>query len=371
MKCPHCTSNITYRERPKRCCAKCRKEIALEPREDPLGLSDLRLRALAAKLSTQGKIHYTPAQLFHFAGRKTVEAQYQQKILRFGCWIPLLLVGIIGLGIVTEAPFVYWLGVVAIIALGIYFRQWLYLPEPPQVTLPDQLAQFQQKIPERWQKVYGELPMGWGILPSTAKRAKQPPGIAEVQALVGSPVPDVLACLRLNGVDNALGLGLITLGDKPVAPDEEALLNWVRQRPQIPVLLLHDATIDGCLFVHSVQQRLRLSDRHRIINLGLHPRQAMRDNLLRLRSRTDAAKLARLKTLVNPATGQGNQPAPFGQLTPAEYEWLAQGYYTPLLAITPQRLLKTVTRGVLAATQPTVAQPQLGFMDWPQPQEST
>lgn len=372
MKCPHCRVELRLVDRPNRQCSKCKKAIALEPREDPLGLSDLRLRALAEKLSDQGKLFYTSTQLFYHANRKRIDAQPQLKSNLPGC---LILSGI-GAGAVLGALINSISGVFGGIALGllvgfIFYRSFgRYLA--PQITLSGDLVIFQRWIPERWRIVYGAEPVGWLNMQTKTGLTNLQPTAQTVHAILVCPQPDILVCLRANGVVDALALALLPLAETPLAVADQSLLALLRSQPALPVFLLHDASIDGCLFAQKARQRLGLSDQHRIINLGLHPRQAMRDNLMRLRSPADSEKLAQLKALVNPAHhgagGQGAQLSALGQLTPAEYEWLAQGYYTPLLSITPKRLLKTVTQGVLAATPVAATQRQIGFMDWPEPQ---
>jgi len=65
MKCPHCLAELRYRERTGRRCFYCQKTFALEPRENVLGLSDLRLRGIAERLSGKGTYRYTARQLAH------------------------------------------------------------------------------------------------------------------------------------------------------------------------------------------------------------------------------------------------------------------------------------------------------------------
>lgn len=374
MRCPHCSRTLRYVDRPFRRCSKCKNAFALEPREDPLGLSDLRLRALAGRLSDQGKFYYTPAQLFHFASRKLVAAQYEQPSCMFGCLIPIsIIIGtIVGVFLLTITDsflgFLGGIGVGALIGYNLFRR--LRRHGPRRVTLSKDLTKFQQIVSSRWQTAYGTDPTGWLNTQMQRRDFSRDPTTQAMRAVLVCPECDILLCLRANGIVDALGLDLLLFDEAALAAADQALLRLLQSRPQLPVFLIHDASIDGCLFVQNVRQRLGLSNQQHIINLGLHPRQAMRDNLMRLRSPANAKKLAQLKPLVKPTADQPSQGlSALGRLTPAEYEWLAQGYYTPLLSITPKRLLKTVTQGVLAATPPTTDQAHLSFMDWPQSQE--
>lgn len=65
MKCPHCLVELKYRDRRDQKCPQCQRPFALEPRDNSLRMSDLRLRGLAERLSHQGAYRYTSAQLSH------------------------------------------------------------------------------------------------------------------------------------------------------------------------------------------------------------------------------------------------------------------------------------------------------------------
>jgi len=80
MKCPHCLADLKYRDRRDGKCAKCRRPFALEPRGDVLGMSDLRLRRLAERLSEQGKCWYTAAQLGHAAVRNKIKGETEKQV---------------------------------------------------------------------------------------------------------------------------------------------------------------------------------------------------------------------------------------------------------------------------------------------------
>lgn len=48
MICPHCAADLKYKARSGRRCGSCRREFALEPKTEVLGLHDLRMRRLVA-----------------------------------------------------------------------------------------------------------------------------------------------------------------------------------------------------------------------------------------------------------------------------------------------------------------------------------
>ena len=92
MKCPHCLADLKYRDRRDGKCPQCQSPFALEPRDNALGLSDLRLRGFAERMSEQGKCWYTAAQLGYAIVRNKVkrEPQFESRIdfikIRFDFW---------------------------------------------------------------------------------------------------------------------------------------------------------------------------------------------------------------------------------------------------------------------------------------------
>src|SRR5688500_12579764 len=65
MTCPHCRENLRRRERVGRRCVRCGREFALDPQTAPFRLNDLHLREVARRLSHNGLLRFTTAQLYH------------------------------------------------------------------------------------------------------------------------------------------------------------------------------------------------------------------------------------------------------------------------------------------------------------------
>jgi len=112
-----------------------------------------------------------------------------------------------------------------------------------------------------------------------------------------------------------------------------------------------------------------LSDHHRIIDLGLRPGQVIQHNLMRLGAKPSAGQLKQLDQQII------NSKALPGQVTLSReaFDWLKVGYASPILALTPNRLIKIVTGALERAPQaaaPTSTPEQqaqaLGFMSWPE-----
>jgi hypothetical protein len=220
--------------------------------------------------------------------------------------------------------------------------------------MPMSLEQFRDKIIKRWTAIYGERPAG--LIDSRTKRSDQPSS-DQLRGVLLCPKQDILACLRANGIHQKLGLGLIPANTE-LTQAEQALTAELRSRPDLPVFVLHDASPAGVLLAENVRQKLK----RKVIDLGIHPRQAIEHNLVKLGAKPSAEDMKRLQELHTS-----------GQLTQAEFDWLNKGFYSPVLALTPNRVIRILTNAVergstAAAPLPPTPEEQaktIGFMTWP------
>ncbi len=379
MKCPHCSADLLYRERGGRRCSKCRQEFALEPKRNRLHLHDLRLAQVAEKISQYGTIGYTAGQLYHAMSFKAVKAQKPVHPFRkiFGTLFASIFPGIFLIIVVlfaTELP----LSIVISLVLAIMFGVSLVIiairiSRPFRPQLPMKFRDFQRDVIVRWQQVYQALPPGM-IDP---RRPLPPdPAPANQRAVLACPVSDILTCLRANHVPERLGIGLLP-GDGRRTPDEEATLVALRSNPQRPLVILHDAGLEGCTLVRSLPLALGLRSDHSVIDVGLHPRQAIQHNLLCLGANPSPELLRLLQKRVAPSP----DPIQAGMLSRQEFDWLKQGFYTPLPAVSPVRLIRAVAQAVdravprqAVATQRSSDPEQqaqhaaqaVGFLTWPE-----
>lgn len=384
MKCPHCQEELKYRERRGRQCPKCKQKFALEPRDNRLGLTDLNLPRLAERLSGKGVYRYTSLQLGHAAVlrkyKSTLAENYpwptSRRSLRPAIIIFLL---VVGLALLIEAGLVAFietnrgynldLGVRAclmflFITLGTVLG-WGFADSYRYPISKYNLENFERECISPWENMYGPLP---GRITSQEMELLSQVQIpsTQVRAVVVSPVDDVLSCLHANGLPQRLGLVLIN-PDRPLTDEMQTLIAFVRQHPQVPMLLLHDASISGCLLPYLLRDRWELTPRHQVIDLGLRPRHVQR---LRLPwtfvGRTPKALIDLLEYEV--------QRQDVLALEQDELKWLREGPVASVLFIPPARLIRVVTRAVerieQRAPQVVDAETQararaIGFMTWP------
>ena len=369
MQCPHCSANLLYRERGGRRCSKCKQKFAFEPKTSPLKLHDLRFRRVVEKVSANGTIWYTPSQLHHALARKVV-AEQKRDLGTVGCFSLIVTGGIILLTsqfselIVVPATL---LCVLLVIVVIIIWRR-----RPLLSKLPMSRDDFPRRVLDEWYKTYNVVPHGLITSKHRANTSAYVPPLAQLTAILACPERDILLCLQANGIPQQYGLGLLPT-EGPFTRDEEALLITLPLRPDLPLFLLHDASLAGLLLSQTIGMSLGLHAEHRIVDLGLRPSHVLKYKLMQLGEEPSPELLSILTRQVNTTTGA---EAP---LSMEEFKWLKKGYYSPILAVNPVRLLRVVHDAITEHRQQLQrsklvdpeqqAQRQaqaVGFMSWPE-----
>ncbi|NKY58193.1 hypothetical protein [Nocardia flavorosea] len=343
MICPHCSGSLLRRERTDHRCSKCERKFALDPKAEPLGLHDLRLRSLTERLSAGRGLSATVTQLWYTAARRRLPDLDRYIGGAAGTWVLLtvlatyilcLLSGIQG----WSGPFVFWkvlLSGVVVLAAGlvvIYACRPLFR-QRTRIAMPVTAYGFRTDVIGRWVGVYGEFP------PGILDEQQVPiPVIEQPRVALVCDDPSVRACLAANGIPQAYDM---------------ALADRIENAPAgIPVLLLHDASLQG--FATARAARLALGERVRV--LGLAPRAVLdNESAIRLRERPPAGN--RISYLHSVG------------LTQQEIDWLADGWWSPIAAIPPARLIAVVTRAAEKLEDETDAERrtarETGFLTWP------
>lgn len=365
MKCPHCNADQTYRQRGGRRCSNCKREFAFEPRTDPLKLTDARFTTIVAKLSAGGTLTYSVEQLRYALAAKVVRAQKPTLASSvFGCSAVLSFVAFGALTFIFESLLA---AIVTVLTIGlIAFTIWyVRRGRPFYPKVPIERERFERDVLDRFRKVYSHGPpglIGGAQLQLLDYRMPLP---SQLRGALVCPERAVLDCLWANGFPEQSGLALLPAGP-PFTTAERDQLAVLRARPELPLLLLHDASPAGCLLAGAVAQGLDLGAGRRVIDLGLRPQTAIDRKLLAVGAPPDPATLERLRAQ--------------GRLAPEELEWLAQGRVAPVAALAPKRLLAIASRaaqrlsaGGAAPAQPTAraATPEeraraVGFLSWPE-----
>ncbi|MGW6727153.1 hypothetical protein ACWF9G_14740 [Nocardia sp. NPDC055029] len=340
MICPHCSKEVLRRERGNRTCAKCRRVFALEPKESPFRLHDIRMRKLIDRLGDGRNLRYTLPQLWYAAARGRVPDPRETFFgLRMAVSMLIVIATIIGTVVVAVSGLVFWAvgigaGVIVLVAANLVLNavRPRYLATT-SVRMPAGFDRFQQEVIARWTQVYGAPPPG-----SIDGRTPLPPLPARPRFAVLCPESSVLTCLSANNVAGLWGMA-------PVGRIEQL-------PPGVPVLVLHDASVRGITFVADARAALGA----RVVPVGLAPRAVLgKEKAVRLREgRPTADELARI-------SGE--------RLTAEERAWLADGWQTPLASVPPAKLLAALgsaVERVERALDPDRQRAEaVGFLTWP------
>ncbi|UCM90477.1 hypothetical protein [Streptomyces marincola] len=351
MICPHCDSSLKQVERKDRTCSVCKRQFALEPKENDLHLHDVRVRKLAARLGDEGRTTYTARQLWYAAARGRIPAADQslEGCLGGAAFVLVVLTAIAAAITNNRAEaltpiIVGALGLLLIVTLLVLrgrrrARKW----GPIDVPMP--YEEFRPLVLERWPAVYGSPP------PGLVDETRVPlPAVAHPRVALLCHDAGVLACLAANGAAETHRMALAATPED--VPDG------------VPVLVLHDAGGQG--LHHWAVARARLGPRAR--GIGLLPRSVMRrDPRTAVLLRADAPKRAVDLT----ARLQWVHAAPV-RLREDEAAWAAGGWWFPVAAIPPAKLLAAVAGAVARVTAAGAAAPagrgagETGFLTWPE-----
>ncbi len=346
MTCPHCQATINRKERTNRTCSKCNREFAFDPKQNSLGLHDLRFRKTVDRLGAGG-FKFTAGQLLLALSRKPAIAAggYGPAI---GLGIAGLLIAIFGGAVAGEEGALYGLVLMGLGLLAAFFKQF-------EVFNAITDANFRGFVLERWRAIYGEMPRGLVGEDSLAGLTEEDRPLQNLFGVVVCPDREVLTCLLANGVPRDLQLGLL-----PTAPPENAWerrqLELLQQNPRLPILLLHDASAECAFLAQDLPKLLGLDARHRIFDLGLNPKKSIAKGRTILDRTIPAEICARLDREAIGADVAGSRPIRRGraQVTPEELVWLKGGKCSPVRAVPPASIIKRLklALGKLSPRQP-------------------
>jgi hypothetical protein len=326
--CPHCNKNLLRRHRTNSRCTYCDRGFAFDPKTNGLALNDLKVRRLAGKLA-QGGLSYTSRQLWYALSRKKIR-EPAKPLDGCGCGLFIAIsVAVIVFAAAVEPPEhvlvpVVTVAVVVVVALNIVLavlRPIIAARAAIQPPVPE--VRFRAMLAD-WRRVYGTSPPGMiDTVP--------PPSVTAPEAALVCDDRTILDCLAANGVPHRNKLALAT--------------NAAGVPPEVPVVLLHDASVAGLRFATAT--RAALPGRV-VVDAGLRPATVLRHRgLLRLRgARWQAGELRWLG------------------LTSEEIRWLTAGWWSPLGAVPPAKLVSAVDRALTRTDRARAV--EVGFMTWPE-----
>lgn len=328
MICPHCSKNLLRRQRTSSTCTYCKRTFAFDPKTNNLALHDLKVRRQAENLA-RGGLSYTQRQLWYAVSRKKIGEPFQP-LNGCGCGLFLLLTfAVIIFGAAVQPAQDVLAGVIVgalalLAAANIAFALLRPIISARREIHPPVAEAGFGAMMASWRRVYGASPPGMiDTVP--------PPAVHAPQVALVCPDRTVLDCLTANGVPHRNRMALA--------------VNAAGVPPDVPVILLHDASVAGMRFAAATRGAL---PGRTVIDAGPRPSTALRNRgLLRLRgTRYTAAELRWL------------------DLSPEEVQWLAAGWWAPLASVPPAKLVSAVDRALARANRARGS--EVGFMTWPE-----
>lgn len=352
--CPNCAKDLRYRERGSGTCPACRRAFALEPKENPLRLHDIRMRKLIEKLGNGEGLRYTPTQLWYAAARgRTPTSGTSHGCVAAGLFVPTAIASWVIIGVsgfdpdvtrTTIAVAVAFMVLVVLLAI----RGARRAKRSGLVNVPMPLDGFRSSVIKRWTSVYHQPPAGLTD-EGRVKFPVRPDGGAPKLVLL-CPDRAVLACLALNGVHTAHSLALV---DSPDQLGSISTGGTPAAGAGVVGIVLHDASPEGLAFASASRTALG----GRAVVAGMLPRTVMdKERAVILRKPLLPRDLDALRESSSALTAQ-------------EADWLSRGWWSPLAAVPPAKLLAVVARAVERAEG--IADPdrgraqRVGFLTWP------
>lgn len=360
--CPQCEKSLRLRERGGRTCSFCKRTFALEPKDNTLHLHDVRMRKLIEKLGNGEGLRYTPTQLWYAAARNhtPTEAVAYGAVATcavvFSAFILLVVSGSSGFDPDVVRPAIAVGLAVLVLTLVMTARATWRAKRNGRVEVPMSLDMFRTAIIGRWVAVYGAPPTGL----TDEGRAQYPvvPGVGGPGPRLVLLCPDrtVLAFLALNGVHETHSLALVRSVDQLrtiSAGPTEAGGRGGPGAAGVVGIVLHDASPAGLAFASAARAALD----GRAVVAGMLPRTVL-----------DKAGAVRLRKPLGPGDLDAIRMSS-SALTAEEADWLTRGWWSPLAAVPPAKLLAVVARAMeraegLADPDRGRAQ-QVGFLTWP------
>lgn len=316
MICPHCAKNLLQRSRSGHKCGYCGKHFALDPKVEGAGLHDVRIRRLVGKLTGAGELVCTVDQLRYAAERRGRPAQaFRGSRGSAGCLGVLGVGALIGAMALKGTP-IALLALVGAALLGFAVRQVVLADEPApprEHTTRWTAGTFHDTVVPRWKKVYSALPAG---LVEDALVRSDPP-VADPAFVLLCPDRTVTAFLHANHYPQR---------------HRALLVADLRAAPRgLPVVVLHDASPQGCLLVADARAA---QPGRRVLDAGLPARAvlAAEDRSVVLRDPFRAPEL------------QIRLERDAGWLNSSELAWYAEGWWSPVAAVAPKRLMAIAVR---------------------------
>lgn len=297
MKCPNCFADIRYSERRNNQCPKCFGSYVFEPKTHPLGLTDDYFSRTVDKISDNGKIYFTPEQLYFALTRKQNRKNDLDGFLLVVAIITIALAVCNGLIAVALIVGLFW-------AIFFTYRKFY---AGKVIKLPQTFSDFDESVLQPWKMAHKKLPPHLITKKTDSEEFKK-----KLHGFLICDSNDAATFLNANKMDEKFNLFITKDFQNP----------RINSRTDLPIFVLHDAGARGYEFAEQIK-KLYENDRE-VFDIGLRP---------------NDVKVFELPIFRAKFPNQVNTP----ELTIEENKWLDKGFYTPLYVLKPSHLIEYVS----------------------------
>ena len=281
MTCIHCLTDNKYKDRSSGKCSKCNHEFAFEPKEGA-PLTDSAFSRMIDVVSSGGTVRFHFDHLYYQICRAKFKGRWRQVGIGL-MWLVLAAPIALALSLFYR-QMLGWAAVVAGLAGLALFegygitRKWLTSPQTVQLD-----ALKIRRMLDRWIHVHGrpEGFIGPKQMATTDKKKRQLNAELHKEALDYSfdravicdrpETVDVLLANKFHFENNCAILGV----DNYPPQVFDTVCKMLRSNPKLTVLVIHDATAQGCALAHKLRNDGNwFAPGVRIVDVGLRPAHA-------------------------------------------------------------------------------------------------
>ena len=340
MKCIHCGTNADYKTRQATGrCPGCMHYYSFEPKEMDFKLTDPFFQAAIDKVSYEGRLYFTSRQLWYELNR----GLWRKRMVKPGSIITTTVIAaVIAFMFFNDFPLL--VVALAITALLVMLAWNYYIKHSPRHTPIMNLGFFTPSVLASWTGVHGRPQMlmhkdglTFGINPRGEESDLTD---YSFDRLVITENKDTATMLVANKLQLEKKCAILYAND--LSSDRASqLLKMVKHNPLLKVIVIHDASVEGCGLLTKLRQESWFpEDSVEWVDLGLRPNQARK---------------LRLFTIRKPDTHVFTEHPGIKHLAPEEIDWLKQGNTAELEGLRPRRLLRSISYGFALAEKADLA----------------
>lgn len=325
MKCIRCNHDSKYRERPDRCCPKCRKPFAFEPRAgDPL--TDGVFAAAIDRVSSRGTVRFLLDHLYYEVcrrHRRGVTAKVVTTAILLGVLF-VILTAVFGIGMLPVTL------LLALIAFALWYTR--------SQSLRDRRHMPREMFDGLWSRFVSAHGAPQMLIKRDPLASRTAPRHGELSEMLNYSFDRAVICDRAQTVDLLLAnqfhfennCAVLSVDGHPQHAFE-TVRRMLKNNPRLLVFALHDANEDGCRLAYDLRNDPAwFKGGAPVFDVGLRP--------VHHRSFLGQEVPREPRRAVKPGEG----------ISVAEALWLSRSTL-PLAIVVPEQIIKRLYRAITVA----------------------